>query len=269
MMRPFEPGENLPEWLAQLDAERAAFEAGEGLSQSKLAIRREIVAGLPRCMTAAEEHSNRRYAEKRHEFVEARERPAREAQETERQAEAILELIDQRISPVFEDYDGDPRGALSQIIADERLARGAEVEEEITRALAALTKKIEPQFAEVERRVLSSAGKLPMVKTWTQDAVAYEGELFSDQRSLWQAQVTTGQAPGGSHWTCVARSADNVAFPLPNLRAPDFGDETNALRAEFAAAFEKASGGWTGSPTPTCCSSRARHRRPAIVSSTR
>jgi hypothetical protein len=41
-------------------------------------------------------------------------------------------------------------------LGDEGLARGAESEEEITRALAALTKKIEPQFAELERRVISS-----------------------------------------------------------------------------------------------------------------
>jgi hypothetical protein len=27
-MRPFQPGETLPEWLAQLDTERAPFEAG-------------------------------------------------------------------------------------------------------------------------------------------------------------------------------------------------------------------------------------------------
>ena len=91
-----------------------------------------------------------------------------------------------------------PPGALAQIIADERLARDAEVEEEITRARAALTKKIESRLAELEQRALSSAGKLPMVKVWSQDAVGNEGELFSHQGSLWQARQTTGQTAPSS-----------------------------------------------------------------------
>jgi hypothetical protein len=33
-----------------------------------------------------------------------------------------------------------------------------------------------------------------------------------------------------------------VALPLPNLPAPDFGNETNVLRAEFTAGLEKAFG---------------------------
>jgi hypothetical protein len=68
-----------------------------------------------------------------------------------------------------------------------------------------LTQKFEAKIADLERRLLSSTGKIPQVKAWSQEAVAYEGELFGHQGSLWQARRTTGQPPGGPHWVMITR----------------------------------------------------------------
>jgi hypothetical protein len=144
-------------------------------------------------------------------------------------------------TPWFEQYIDEysdilEDGIIKTVVKARREARDR------TQAAEAEIKAIKAEVAALKERVVAAPGKLPAVKFWTKDCVAYEGELFSDGRNLFQARQNTGQQPGGPHWTCVARGADSVALPLPNLPAPDFDEEANALRAEFAAGFEKASG---------------------------
>jgi hypothetical protein len=189
-LSPEVPGENLHEWLAQLDAERRG-NGDPGLPrevrESRLEIRRELEASVAHIgEDSGQKYYRERMEAKRRQFLEARERPVLVAQENQRreQAEVLVEQAHQRIDTLIHTLganDDALHDALGEIIANLRLERAAEVEEEITRACAALTEKFEPRFAELERRAQSAVGKLPMAKVWGQDAVVNEGELFSHQ----------------------------------------------------------------------------------------
>jgi hypothetical protein len=122
------------------------------------------------------------------------------------------------------------------------MQRQAELSEEIARVL----KRVEEMFAAAEERRRSTAGRLPTAKTWARDGVAFEGELFTHQGSLWQARRTTGQPPGGAHWVCLAPGAskgqrhevDIVASDQERERAhDDIGEAIAKLRTEVENKF--------------------------------
>jgi hypothetical protein len=207
----------------------------------RLRIRNEIAASVAHIGESAAERAFRERTEaaKRH-GIEVKER--RDAEQGRWNA-----LFDARFDQSFDQRVWPEISVeISKVIGETCDETLADAHKEMKEAVAKATAELRKEIAGLETRLRSTAGKLPAVKLWAKDCVAYEGELFSDGSNLYQARQTTGQQPGGPHWTCVARGADSVALPLPNLPAPDFDEEANALRAEFAAGFEKASGDLAG-----------------------
>ena len=205
----------------------------------RLAIRAEIRAKLePISETASERAFRERTA-----MIEAKKRePEIQASAQAQWDEAFDQRWDMKLAEQLPPECEDLAGVGGVALYEARKFTRAHVEQEVARAVAGVRKEMESGFAAMQERMRAATGKLPMVKFWAEGAVAYEGELISDGSNLYQALKMTGQQLGGSHWACVARGADIVASAPPNLPAPDFGDETNALRAELAAGFEKASG---------------------------
>jgi hypothetical protein len=82
-----------------------------------------------------------------------------------------------------------------------------ELNDQLVDEMEKLAEEAGELIGRINNRLKSATGRLPAVKTWNPDGgVAYEGELYRDGGSLWQAGQDTGQAPGGDHWQCVARA---------------------------------------------------------------
>src|SRR5262245_54303434 len=96
-MRPFQPGDNLHEWLAQLDAQpREDSDLDEfprEVRERRLEIRRELEASVAHIgEDSGQKYYRERMEAKRRAVLEARERPAREARETEQRAKLQAEV---------------------------------------------------------------------------------------------------------------------------------------------------------------------------------
>jgi hypothetical protein len=141
------------------------------------------------------------------------------------------------------------RGASIGQLDDENDAEASEderrtVRRDIAEAISELRTEFETRVATLEERLRATGARLPPLKVWTGDGgVAYEGELFSHDGSLWQARQDTGQPPGGAHWTPVARGCGTQAQLPPSRPASDQIDEAvTALRKEPTAGLDDLRG---------------------------
>jgi hypothetical protein len=163
---------------------------------------------------------DRRRAEKEAERKALEAREAEQSQQTTNWAR----WIDQRIAEWFRNYfdgedgeqyeDGHRYGhyteALGQVIAEERRSR----RKEVATAIEELERRLAGKLVELREHLhQSTPGKFPLVKTWREESVIYQGELISHRGSLWQAQRDTAQRPGGPDWTCVARHGRDAVTP--------------------------------------------------------
>lgn len=108
-----------------------------------------------------------------------------------------------------EDEPGLFHRVVGEVIGRERADRRNEVEAAIEKE----HRHFEARLAEVEQRCKAVPGRLPPVKTWYEGGVVYEGEIAAHDGALWQAACDTGQRPGGSDWTCVARAGRDAVTP--------------------------------------------------------
>jgi hypothetical protein len=69
------------------------------------------------------------------------------------------------------------------------------------------------KLAELEARLKSVPGKLPVAKAWQPETVVYQAEMISHNGSLWQAKRDTAQRPGGEDWILIARHGRDAITP--------------------------------------------------------
>jgi hypothetical protein len=159
---------------------------------------------------------DRRRAEKQ---AEARAQEAREAEQSQR-TESWTAKIDHRIGQWFTFYFGCKgyekfgvyNDAMGEVLAENRKRAEAEVKKQFEDE----RQSVDAKLAELEARLKSIPGKLPVVKAWQPESVVYQAEMVSHNGSLWQAKRDTAQKPGGQDWVLVARHGRD-AIP-PSLR---------------------------------------------------
>ena len=64
------------------------------------------------------------------------------------------------------------------------------------------------ELVEATTKLNERLARLPLVKTWTPDAVHYTGDVVVCDGSVYQARRDTGTAPAANHphWICIARA---------------------------------------------------------------
>src|SRR5215471_16313982 len=162
---------------------------------------------------------DRRIAEKR---AEARAHEAHNAEQNRRTANWAA-WIDQRIALHILEFQrryfmsGDEKhpGALTMAIGQAMGENRIKARKELTDAIEELERRLAGMLVELREHLhQSTPGKFPVVKTWREESVVYQGELISHRGSLWQAQRDTAKAPGGSDWACVARRGRDAITPV-------------------------------------------------------
>jgi hypothetical protein len=93
--------------------------------------------------------------------------------------------------------------ALGQLLADER----EKIRDQLERKTAEFEIKLAKLTGAID--VLRGAqppppAKFPNVKTWSENAIHYEGEVVTFDGSTYQAQRDTARAPPSPEWTCLA-----------------------------------------------------------------
>jgi hypothetical protein len=89
-----------------------------------------------------------------------------------------------------------------------------------------------------ERGPEGPPGKLPIVKFWLEGSVSYEGDVVAYGGACYQALKDTAQAPGGSHWICVAAAGrDAKSITVCNTYDSKKKYEALALVACDGASF--------------------------------
>jgi hypothetical protein len=125
----------------------------------------------------------------------------------------ILQYNDHYCLHVFKHDENDKlsimTASLAEVIHLERMGRRKEVKAAIEEERRAVDAKL----AELEQRLKSLPGKLPVVKAWQPESVVYKAEMVSHNGSLYQARRDTAQSPGGSDWICVARHGRDAITP--------------------------------------------------------
>jgi hypothetical protein len=109
-----------------------------------------------------------------------------------------------------EEHPGMLTEAIGLTMAENRkLAR-----KELNDAIENSERRLAEKLVELEERLKSVPGKLPVVKAWRQESVTYQAEMVSHKGSLYQARRDTAQPPGGSDWICVARHGRDAVTPV-------------------------------------------------------
>ena len=144
---------------------------------------------------------------------------AKEQQQTANWAHWIDQRIAQRIVEFQRRYfmSGDEKhpGALTMAIGQFMGENRIEARKELTDAIEELERRLAGKLVELREHLhQSTPGKFPLVKTWREESVVYQGELVSHRGSLWQAQRDTAQPAGGSDWVCVARRGRDAITPV-------------------------------------------------------
>ncbi|HMF27793.1 MAG TPA: hypothetical protein VKE42_03420 [Candidatus Cybelea sp.] len=76
------------------------------------------------------------------------------------------------------------------------------------------------ELVEATTKLNERLARLPLVKTWTPDAVHYTGDVVVCDGSVYQARRDTGTAPAADHphWICIARAGHDGCDGLsPNV----------------------------------------------------
>jgi hypothetical protein len=149
--------------------------------------------------------------------AEAQAQKAHEAKEQQRAASwwaAIDHRITQHLRRYFMSGDEEHPGMLTEAIGltmaeNRKLAR-----KELNDAIENSERRLAEKLVELEERLKSVPGKLPVVKAWRQESVTYQAEMVSHKGSLYQARRDTAQPPGGSDWICVARHGRDAVTPV-------------------------------------------------------
>jgi hypothetical protein len=109
-----------------------------------------------------------------------------------------------------EERPGLLTATIGQAMGENRIKARKEVKQIVEEDWRAFDAKL----VELEHRLKSSPGKLPVVKSsWQPETVTYQAEMVSHKGSLYQARKDTAQAPGGSDWVCVARHGRDAVTP--------------------------------------------------------
>jgi hypothetical protein len=99
--------------------------------------------------------------------------------------------------------------AICEVLGSERRDRRAEV----NKAIEDERQSVDAKLAELEERLKSSPGKLPVVKSWQPETVIYQSEMVAFNGATYQAKRDTAQKPGGSDWICIARHGRDAITP--------------------------------------------------------
>ena len=199
---------------------------------------------------------DRRRAEKQ---AEARAQEAQAAQE-QKTAANWAAWVDQRITQHLRYYfmsgDEEHPGALTEAIGMTMAENRKLARKELNDAIEELERRLAEKLVELREHLhQSTPGKFPLVKTWREESVVYQGELISHRGSLWQAQRDTAQTPGGPDWVCAARHGRDAITPVArsNYDAHEcyadivkaaIEDERHSVDAKLAALEQESNDRW-------------------------
>ena len=81
------------------------------------------------------------------------------------------------------------------------------VASEVSKAVAEVLKQCEAKLSAMAERLAAASGELPQVRNWRPETVAYKGQLFAFDGSVYQARRDCASRPGSrDDWTLVAKS---------------------------------------------------------------
>jgi hypothetical protein len=187
---------------------------------------------------------DRRIAEKEAERKAQEAREAEQSKQTTNWVNWIDQRIEQRILEFQRRYfmsgDEEHPGLLTRAIGQFMGENRIEARKELTDAIEELERRLAGKLVELREHLhQSTPGKFPVVKTWREESVVYQGELIGHRGSLWQAQRDTAQPPGGSDWICVARRGRDAI--TPTVRGNYDGHECYADIVKAAIEEERQS----------------------------